>query len=91
MGLALQCARDGIRASAIMPGPTNTPLIHRQISGRYTDAADKAAARDAACPAGRMGTARDVAHAALVLASDGAAYTTGLGLPIDGGLGCRVA
>ncbi len=33
LGLALQYARDGIRANAIMPGLMNTPLIHQQISG----------------------------------------------------------
>ena len=49
------------------------------------------AARDAACPTGRMGTAWDVAHAALFLASDEASYITGVSLPVDGGLSCRVA
>lgn len=91
MGLALQYARDGIRANAIMPGLMNTPLIHQQISGQYADAAEMVAARDAACPTGRMGTAWDVAHAALFLASDEAAYITGVSLPVDGGLTCRVA
>ena len=91
MGLALQYARDGIRANAIMPGLMNTPLIHQQIAGQYADAAEMVAARDAACPTGRMGTAWDVAHAALFLASDEAAYITGVSLPVDGGLTCRVA
>ena len=49
------------------------------------------AARDAACPMGRMGTAWDVAHAALFLASDEARYITGVSLPVDGGLSCRAA
>ena len=48
-------------------------------------------ARDAACPMGRMGTAWDVARAALFLASDEAAYITGISLPVDGGLTCRAA
>ena len=91
MGLALQYARDGIRANAIMPGLMNTPLIHQQISGQYADAAAMVAARDAACPTGKMGTAWDVAHAALFLASDEAAYITGVSLPVDGGLTCRAA
>jgi NAD(P)-dependent dehydrogenase (short-subunit alcohol dehydrogenase family) len=91
MGLALQYARDGIRVNAIMPGLMNTPLIFQQISGQYADAAEMVAARDAACPTGRMGTAWDVAHAALFLASDEAAYITGVSLPVDGGLTCRVA
>lgn len=91
MGLALQYARDGIRVNAIMPGLMNTPLIHQQISGQYADAAAMVAARDAACPTGKMGTAWDVAHAALFLASAEAAYITGVSLPVDGGLTCRVA
>jgi len=91
MGLALQYAKDGIRANAVMPGLMNTPLIHQQISGQYKDADDMVRARDAACPMGRMGTAWDVARAALFLASDEAAYITGVSLPVDGGLTCRAA
>ena len=89
MGLALQYAKDGIRVNAIMPGLMNTPLIHQQISGQYADPGEMVAARDAACPTGRMGSAWDVAHAALFLASDEAAYITGVSLPVDGGLSCR--
>lgn len=91
VGIALQYAKDGIRANAIMPGLMNTPLIYRQIAGQYESAADMVAKRDAACPTGRMGTAWDVANAALYLASDEAAYVTGVCLPVDGGLSCRAA
>ncbi len=91
VGIALQYAKDGIRANAIMPGLMNTPLIYRQIAGQYQSAADMVAKRDAACPTGRMGTAWDVANAALFLASDEAAYVTGVCLPVDGGLSCRAA
>jgi NAD(P)-dependent dehydrogenase (short-subunit alcohol dehydrogenase family) len=89
MGLALQYAKEGIRANAIMPGLMNTPLIFQQISGQYATAEEMVAARDAACPMGRMGTAWDIAHAALFLASDEAQYITGVSLPVDGGLSCR--
>ena len=88
---ALEYSAKGIRVNAIMPGLMNTPLIHQQISGQYADAAAMEAARDAACPTGRMGTAWDVANAALFLASDEAAYITGVCLPVDGGLSCRAA
>jgi NAD(P)-dependent dehydrogenase (short-subunit alcohol dehydrogenase family) len=91
LGLALQYAKDGIRANAIMPGLMNTPLIHQQISGQYRDPDEMVRARDAACPMGRMGTAWDVANAALFLASDEAAYITGVALPVDGGLTGRIA
>lgn len=40
---------------------------------------------------GRMGTAWDIAKAALFLASDDAEYMTGVSLPVDGGLTCRIA
>lgn len=91
LGIALQYAKDGIRANAIMPGLMNTPLIHQQIAGQYADADEMVRARDAACPMGRMGTAWDVANAALFLASDEAAYITGVCLAVDGGLSGRAA
>ena len=91
MGLAMQYARQGIRVNAIMPGLMNTPLIYQQISGQYADVAAMVAARDAACPTGKMGTAWDIANAALFLASDEAQYVTGVSLPVDGGLSCRAA
>jgi NAD(P)-dependent dehydrogenase (short-subunit alcohol dehydrogenase family) len=91
MGLALQYAKDGIRVNAIMPGLMNTPLIFQQISGQYQDAEEMVRARDAACPMGRMGTAWDIANAALFQASDDAQYITGVSLPVDGGLSCRAA
>jgi NAD(P)-dependent dehydrogenase (short-subunit alcohol dehydrogenase family) len=91
MGLALQYAGNGIRVNAIMPGLMNTPLIFQQISGQYADPDEMVRARDAACPMGRMGTAWDVANAALFLASDEAQYITGVSLPVDGGLSCRAA
>lgn len=91
MGLALQYAKDGIRVNAVMPGLMNTPLIFQQISGQYENAEEMVKARDAACPIGRMGTAWDIAKAALFLASDDAEYITGVSLPVDGGLTCRIA
>ena len=90
MGLALQYAKQGIRVNAVMPGLMNTPLIFQQISGQYKDAEEMVKARDAACPMGRMGTAWDIAKAALFLASDDAEYITGISLAVDGGLTCRV-
>lgn len=52
-------------------------------------AAPGGAARDAMSPTGRSGTPWDVAHAALFLASDEAAYVNGVCLPVDGGLAAR--
>ena len=91
VGLALQYARQGIRVNAIMPGLMNTPLIYQQISGQYADAQAMAQARHEATPMGRMGTAWDIAAAAVFLASDEANYITGVCLPVDGGLTCKAA
>ena len=77
VGVAMQYAKDGIRANVIMPGMMNTPLIYRQIAGQYASPEDMVQARDAACPMGRMGTAWEIANAALFLASDEASYITG--------------
>jgi NAD(P)-dependent dehydrogenase (short-subunit alcohol dehydrogenase family) len=54
--------------------------------------AEVAAARDAKVPLGRkMGTAWDVAYAALFLASDEAKFITGVSLPVDGGASVHTA
>lgn len=89
VGLALEYAGRGIRANAVLPGLMDTPMIHQQIAGQYADDAAMVAARNALCPMGRMGTAWDVARASVFLASDDAAYITGVCLPVDGGLSCR--
>jgi NAD(P)-dependent dehydrogenase (short-subunit alcohol dehydrogenase family) len=86
--LAIQYARQGIRANTIMPGLMRTPMIERQIAGQYASLAEMTRARDAMAPIGRQGDAWDVARAAAFLASDDAAYITGVCLPVDGGLSC---
>ncbi len=91
VGLALQYARHGIRVNAIMPGLIDTPMIYRQISSAYPSVEAMVEARNRICPMGRMGTAWDVAKAAVFLASDDAAYITGHCLPVDGGLSLQVA
>ena len=90
VGLALQYAKEGIRANVIMPGMMNTPLIYQQIAGQYASPEAMVAARDAACPMGRMGTGWEIANAALFLASDEASYVTGVCLPVDGGISCKL-
>lgn len=88
VALAMQYARQGIRANCIMPGLIDTPLIYRQISSQYASVEAMVAARDAQVPMGRMGTAWDVANAAVFLASDEAKFITGICLPVDGGQSC---
>lgn len=90
VALAMQYARQGIRANCIMPGMMDTPLIYKQISGQYASADEMVAARNAAVPMGKMGTAWDIAAAAVFLASDDAKFITGVCLPVDGGQSCAV-
>ena len=91
VALAMQYARQGIRANCIMPGLIDTPLIYKQISGQYASTEEMVAARNAMVPVGRMGTAWDVAAAAVFLASDEARFITGVCLPVDGGQSCAVS
>ncbi len=89
--LALENARYGVRANAIMPGLMNTPMAIEGISSeRGIAKADLIAERDAAVPlGGKMGSAWDVAHAALFLAGDEARFITGAIRPVEGGLSLR--
>jgi NAD(P)-dependent dehydrogenase (short-subunit alcohol dehydrogenase family) len=90
VALAMQYARQGIRANCIMPGLVDTPLIYKQISGEYASVEEMVAARNAAIPLGKMGTAWDIANAAVFLASDEAQFITGVCLPVDGGQSCSM-
>ena len=91
VSIALQYAARGLRCNAILPGLMETPMIFQQISGQFASPEDMVKARNAACPTGRMGTAWDVANAAVFLASDEASYINAVCLPVDGGLTARSA
>jgi NAD(P)-dependent dehydrogenase (short-subunit alcohol dehydrogenase family) len=89
--LALSNARHGVRANAIMPGFIDTPMaVDAAASALDVDRAEYAAGRAALVPLGRQGTAWDVANAALFLASDEAAFVTGVVLAVDGGQAARI-
>ena len=89
--LALSNAKYGVRANAIMPGFVDTPMaVDAAARALDVDRDDYAAARAAMVPLGRQGSAWDVANAALFLASDDAAWITGVVLPVDGGQSARV-
>jgi NAD(P)-dependent dehydrogenase (short-subunit alcohol dehydrogenase family) len=85
--VAIQNAEYGIRANVILPGLIDTPMAvdtRARVSGKSR--AEVAAERDARVPLRRkMGTAWDVANAALFLASDEANFITGVALLVDGG------
>lgn len=86
--VALQYAKEGIRANAILPGLMNTPMIQEPLKEVYAagDIEKMTEMRDAQCPMGHMGDAWDVAYAALYLASDEAKYVTAAELVVDGGV-----
>jgi NAD(P)-dependent dehydrogenase (short-subunit alcohol dehydrogenase family) len=89
--LAVTNARFGIRANAIMPGLIDTPMaVDATARARGVPREDVAAARARTVPLGHQGTAWDIAHAALFLASDEAAFITGVVLPVDGGQSAQV-
>ncbi len=90
--MAIANAKYGIRVNAIMPGLIETPMAIEAIAARSGLPKEEVIrARNARVPLrGRMGTAWDVAHAALFLASDEAKFITGAILPVDGGQSARV-
>ena len=89
--LAAHNASFGIRANVILPGLMDTPMAVDTRAKEWGKSRDEvAAARDARVPLRRkMGTAWDVAYAALYLASDEANFVTGVSLPVDGGAALR--
>ena len=89
--LAYQNAEYGIRANVILPGLMDTPMaVDTRAKAFKKSRAEVAAARDAQVPLRhKMGTAWDVANAALFLASDEAGFITGVTLPVDGGASVR--
>src|SRR6185312_13198853 len=90
--VAIQNAEYGIRANVILPGLMDTPMAVDTRARRLgKPRAEVAAARDAHVPLrAKMGTAWDVANAALFLASDEANFITGAALPVDGGALVRI-
>jgi NAD(P)-dependent dehydrogenase (short-subunit alcohol dehydrogenase family) len=79
--MALEWAHLGIRVNSVAPGA----LIDGMSAPLYADARVRAA-REATIPAGRLGTAFDVANAVAFLASRDASYITGQNLVVDGGV-----
>ncbi len=87
IGLCQAAARElgpyGITSNAIAPGFVTTGIVARSSSQEMEDRVHAAAVESA--PLGRPATAKDIACAALYLASDAAAYVTGEILDVNGG------
>jgi NAD(P)-dependent dehydrogenase (short-subunit alcohol dehydrogenase family) len=85
--IATDCARRGtrVRANCIHPGSTETAMLEANLAGDPEGRARRMAAHPLSRGWGRLVAPGDVASAALFLASDEAAYITGIDLPVDGG------
>lgn len=81
---AIDLAQYGIRVNAVAPGMTRTPLYEEWLAG-LADPAAEAERVASAIPLGRIATPGDVAATVAFLASDAAAYLTGVSVPVDGG------
>jgi NAD(P)-dependent dehydrogenase (short-subunit alcohol dehydrogenase family) len=79
---ALDYANDNIRVNAIAPGTIWTGMVPL---AKEHEAPPPGVFRVPGIPLDRWGLASDIANAALFLASDEAAYITGVVLPVDGG------
>jgi len=79
--LGCEWAAQGVRVNAIAPGYMLTPFSQKLIDEGKLDA-NRVRRRT---PAGRLGTAQQIADAMLFLASDSADFITGVTLPVDGG------
>jgi NAD(P)-dependent dehydrogenase (short-subunit alcohol dehydrogenase family) len=79
--LAVRHARENIRVNALCPGPLRTELLMK-----FLDTEAKKQRRLVHIPMGRFGEAREMADAALFLASDESSYMTGSEMLVDGGI-----
>ena len=79
--LAVIHARENIRVNALCPGPLRTELLMS-----YLNTEEKQQRRLVHVPMGRFGEAREIAQAALYLASAESSYVTGTEFLVDGGL-----
>jgi NAD(P)-dependent dehydrogenase (short-subunit alcohol dehydrogenase family) len=86
--IAIQYAKNGIRANCVLPGLMHTPLVSHRLTAQYGkgNLEELIKQRDEQCPTGKMGDAWDVAYASLFLASDEAKYVTATQIVVDGGL-----
>jgi NAD(P)-dependent dehydrogenase (short-subunit alcohol dehydrogenase family) len=80
--LGVEFARQGVRVNALAPGPVNTPLLQELFAKDPV----AAARRLVHVPAGRFAEVREIAAAALFLASDDSSYVNATNFLVDGGI-----
>lgn len=80
--MAVEFGPDNIRVNAVCPVAGETPLLAQFMGG---DTPELRAKFTATVPLGRLSQPRDVANAVAFLASDDAAFITGVALEVDGG------
>jgi NAD(P)-dependent dehydrogenase (short-subunit alcohol dehydrogenase family) len=73
---------QGVRVNALAPGPVNTPLLQELFAKDPV----AAARRLVHVPAGRFAEVREIAAAALFLASDDSSYVNATNFLVDGGI-----
>lgn len=84
--VAKDYVKDGIRCNTISPARVHTPFVDGFIQKNYPDKkAEMFEALSKTQPIGRMAKPEEIAHLALYLCSDEAAFITGTDFPIDGG------
>ena len=79
--IAVEYARENIRANALCPGPVNTPLLAEFLADP-----EVRERRMVHVPMGRLAEASEIARAALFLASPASSYVTGSTFLVDGGI-----
>jgi NAD(P)-dependent dehydrogenase (short-subunit alcohol dehydrogenase family) len=90
--VALEYARKGIRANAIVLGVVRTPALENWVDMIAKGDPQKVwRDLDEKSPGGKIGDAWDAAHAALFLASDEAKYVNGTTIVVDGGLSATMS
>ncbi len=82
--VAVQYASQGIRANAVNPGTTDSPMLADVIAASADPEATAERLRTRQ-PIGRLAQPEEIAGAAVFLASDRASYITGIELTVDGG------
>lgn len=80
VGFATALGKHGITCNAVAPG-----MILTDMTKHHWEKPEPAAFIKTRVPVGRIGTPEDIGHAVTFLASDGAAYVSGVTLRVDGG------